>query len=283
MLLWFSYESSKGAAHAAGVRSMTTDGLFGLAGRTAVITGGARGIGRVAAEVFLQQGAEVIVTSRDAERAAAAERELSTSGTAHALVADLSSNAGVARFAQQVLDRFPAIHVLVNNAGMTWGAPLESYPAEAFSRVLQLDAVAPFQLVQALLAALSAASSAEDPARIINIGSIDGWSAGPFQNFGYGAAKAALHHLTIVLARELAPRHITVNCLALGPIQTKMTSSLLAAEGERLIRNNPLGRLGRPQDVCAPLLMLAGPGGAYLTGTVIPVDGGFAISRWCDG
>jgi NAD(P)-dependent dehydrogenase (short-subunit alcohol dehydrogenase family) len=262
---------------------MTPDDLFGLAGRTAVITGGTRGIGRVAAELFLQQGAEVIVTSREAGRAAAAQEELRVHGKAHALVADLSSAAGVAQFAGQVLELFPVVHVLVNNAGMTWGAPLESYPAEAFTRVLQLDAVAPFHLVQQLLSALTAAATPEDPARVINIGSIDGHSAGPFQNFGYGAAKAALHHLTAVLARELGPRHITVNCLALGPVLTRLTSSLLAAEGERLARSNPLGRLGRPEDVRAPLLLLAGPGGAYLTGTVIPVDGGFAISRWCEG
>ena len=121
------------------------------------------------------------------------------------------------------------------------------------------------------------------PARVINIGSIDGLSAGPFENYGYGAAKAALGHLTELLARELGSRHVTVNCLALGPILTKMTSALFDKEAERLTRNNPLGRLGRPWDVMAPLLMLAGPGGAYITGVTLPVDGGFAINRWCDG
>jgi NAD(P)-dependent dehydrogenase (short-subunit alcohol dehydrogenase family) len=261
---------------------MKVDDLFRLTGRVAVITGGARGVGRVAAETFLEQGAEVVVTSRDAERAAAAERELSALGKAHALVADLGSAAGVAALAEEVLGRFPVVHVLVNNAGMTWGAPFESYPADAFSRVLQLDAVAPFQLVQALLPALCAAGTPDDPARVISIGSIDGHSAGPFQNFGYAAAKAALHHLTAVLARELGSRHVAVNCLALGPVLTRLTAALLAAEGDRLVRNNPLGRLGKPEDIRAPLLMLAAPGGAYLTGAVIPVDGGFAISRWCD-
>lgn len=257
--------------------------LFGLTGRVAVITGGTRGVGRAAAEALLAHGAEVVVTSRDAERAAAAQHELSGTGKAHAVVADLSDADGVARFAAHVLERFPTVHVLVNNAGRTWGAPLEDYPPEAFLRVLQLDTVAPFQLVQALLPALSAAARPEDPARVINIGSVDGSSAGPFHNYGYGAAKAALHHLTGVLARELGARHIAVNCLALGPMLTRMTSALLDAERERLVRNNPLGRIGRPEDVQAPILLLAGPGGAYLTGAVIPVDGGFAVNRWCDG
>jgi NAD(P)-dependent dehydrogenase (short-subunit alcohol dehydrogenase family) len=261
----------------------SAEGLFGLTGRIAVITGGARGVGRAAAEAMLAHGAEVVVTSRDAGRAAAAEDELRTLGAAHAMVADLALPDGVARFAAQVLDRFPAVHVLVNNAGRTWGAPLEAYPADAFLRVLQLDTVAPFQLVQALLPALTAAARPDDPARVINIGSIDGSSAGPFHNYGYGAAKAALHHLTGVLARELGPRHVTVNCLALGPMLTRMTSALLDAERERLVRNNPLGRIGRPEDAAAPVLLLAGPGGAYLTGAVIPVDGGFAVNRWCDG
>lgn len=264
-------------------RPVSAGSLFGLAGRTAVITGGTRGVGRAAAEALLANGAEVVVTSRSAERAAAAQRELGELGKAHAVAADLGDAAGVADFAAYVLDHFPAVHVLVNNAGRTWGAPFEEYPAQAFLRVLQLDAVAPFHVVQALLPALTAAARPDDPARVINIGSIDGHSAGPFQNFGYGAAKAALHHLTRLLARELGPRHITVNCLALGPILTRMTAALLDAERERLVRNNPLGRIGRPQDVCAPVLLLAGPGGSYLTGTVIPVDGGFAINRWCDG
>jgi NAD(P)-dependent dehydrogenase (short-subunit alcohol dehydrogenase family) len=264
-------------------RPVSPEGLFGLAGRTAVITGGTRGVGRAAAEALLAHGAEVLVTSRDAGRAAAAQRALGELGKAHAVAADLGNPAGVARFAQHVLDRFPAVHVLVNNAGRTWGAPLEQYPPDAFLRVLQLDTVAPFQLVQALLPALTAAARRDDPARVINIGSIDGHSAGPFSNYGYAAAKAALHHLTGVLARELGPRHIAVNCLALGPMLTRMTAALLEAEHERLVRNNPLGRIGRPHDVCAPVLLLAGPGGGYLTGAVIPVDGGFAVNRWCDG
>jgi NAD(P)-dependent dehydrogenase (short-subunit alcohol dehydrogenase family) len=265
------------------IDSATAERLFDLSGRTIVITGGTRGIGRAAAELFLRQGAEVVVTSRHADQAASAEKELGGAGVAHGLVADLGSAEGVATFAALVVDKFPAVHVLINNAGKTWGEPFENYPADAFTRVLQIDVVAPFQLVQLLLPSLCAAASADDPARVINVGSIDGLSAGPFENYGYGAAKAALHHLTELLARELGPRHITVNCLALGPILTKMTSTLFATDGERLVRNNPLGRLGRPLDVLAPLLMLSGPGGGYITGVTIPVDGGFAVNRWCEG
>jgi NAD(P)-dependent dehydrogenase (short-subunit alcohol dehydrogenase family) len=265
------------------IDSATVARLFDLSGDTVVITGGTRGIGRVAAELFLRQGAEVVVTSRRGDSAATAEGELREVGVAHGRVADLSTADGVSSFANLILEEFPSIHVLINNAGKTWGEPFESYSADSFARVLQVDTVAPFQLVQALLPALSASATADDPARVINIGSIDGLSAGPFENYGYGAAKAALGHLTQLLARELGSRHITVNCLALGPILTKMTSTLFEKEGERLTRNNPLGRLGRPWDVMAPLLMLAGPGGAYVTGVTLPVDGGFAINRWCDG
>jgi NAD(P)-dependent dehydrogenase (short-subunit alcohol dehydrogenase family) len=264
------------------IDSATVENLFDLSGRTIVITGGTRGIGRAAAELFVRQGAEVVVTSRRLDEAARAETELRVAGNAHGLVADLGSTEGVSAFAALVIEAFPTVHVLINNAGKTWGEPFETYSADAFARVLQIDAVAPFQLVQLLLPALCAAASASDPARVINVGSIDGHSAGPFENYGYGAAKAALHHLTELLARELGPRHITVNCLALGPILTKMTSTLFATEGERLTRNNPLGRLGRPLDVLAPLLLLAGPGGSYITGVTIPVDGGFAINRWCE-
>ncbi|TDV56212.1 SDR family oxidoreductase [Actinophytocola oryzae] len=262
---------------------VSAESLFGLTGRTAVITGGTRGVGRAAAEALLGQGAEVMVTSRSADEAAAAQRELSELGKAHAVAADLGDQTGVTRFASEVLERFPQVHVLVNNAGRSWGAPFEDYPAGAFTKLLQLNTVAPFHLVQALLPALTAAATEEDPARVINIGSIDGHAVGPFQNYGYATAKAALHHLTRVLARELGPRHITVNCLALGPILTRLTSVLLDAEGERMVRNNPLGRIGRLRDVCAPVLLLAGPGGSYLTGAVLPVDGGYAVSRWCDG
>jgi NAD(P)-dependent dehydrogenase (short-subunit alcohol dehydrogenase family) len=265
------------------IDSGTVARLFDLSGHTVVITGGTRGIGRVAAELFLRQGAEVVVTSRQADSAARAEKELGELGAARGLVADLSTIEGVSSFAADVLKEFPAIHVLINNAGKTWGEPFATYSADSFARVLQVDTVAPFQLVQELLPALSASATADDPARVINIGSIDGLSAGPFENYGYGAAKAALGHLTELLARELGSRHVTVNCLALGPILTKMTSALFDKEAERLTRNNPLGRLGRPWDVMAPLLMLAGPGGAYITGVTLPVDGGFAINRWCDG
>jgi NAD(P)-dependent dehydrogenase (short-subunit alcohol dehydrogenase family) len=256
--------------------------LFGLTGKLALITGGTKGIGALAAQTFLRQGAEVVITSRRQDAADEAARSLSALGPVHGLVADLSDPDGARRLGHAVRERWDAVHILVNNAGATWGAPLRSYPPAAWAKVMQLDVAAPFQVVQQLLDLLESAAEPADPARVINIGSIDGHSAGPFENYAYGAAKAGLLHLTHLLARELGPRRVTVNCLALGPVRTKMTAALFDTSGPAMIASNPLGRLGELRDVAAPLLLLAGPGGSYITGAVLPVDGGFGISRWCE-
>jgi NAD(P)-dependent dehydrogenase (short-subunit alcohol dehydrogenase family) len=256
--------------------------LFGLTGKRALVTGGTRGVGRTMAEALLRQGAQVIITSRDAAHASEAAAELAEGGQAQGVRADLSAPGGAAALAREVAERFPDLHILVNNAGTTWGAPFESYPAEAWQKVLHLDTAVPFLLVQSLLPLLAKAARDDDPARVVNIGSIDGQSAGPFDNFAYGVAKAGLSHLTQLLARELGPRRITVNCIAPGPIRTKMTARLLDMSAGSLVASNPLGRVGELDDLIAPLLLFAGRGGAYLTGVVLPVDGGFAINRWCE-
>jgi NAD(P)-dependent dehydrogenase (short-subunit alcohol dehydrogenase family) len=280
--LFVVHKRSLGEVVVPDVTAQALTELFGLTGKRALVTGGTRGIGRMAAEALLRQGAEVVITSRDGIQAADTAAELAESGHAYGIQADLSTPGGVAALARSVADRFPALDILVNNAGTTWGAPFESYPAEAWPKLLHLNATAPFLLVQGLLPLLVRAASDTDPARVVNIGSIDGHSAGPFDNFAYGVAKAGLEHLTQLLARELGPRRITVNCLAPGPIRTKMTERLLDRSGETLIANNPLGRVGDLNDLIAPLLLFTGRGGAYLTGVVLPVDGGFAINRWCE-
>ena len=201
--------------------------LFDLSGKTAVVTGGSRGIGLMIARGLLQAGARVYISSRKADACAEAAKELSEHGPVHAIPADLSAEPECLRLATEVGERERAVHVLVNNAGATWGAPLADYPAAAWDKVVDLNLKTPFFLTRAFLPLLEAAGTEEDPARIINIGSIDGLRVPPFPTYAYSASKAGLHHLTRVLARELGPRRITVNAVAPGPFESKMMAATL--------------------------------------------------------
>lgn len=257
-------------------REHTVDELFSVAGKSVLITGGARGLGAAFARAFLDRGAHVLVTSRKSSEDDANElRDL-----CDIITADLSRDDDIDRLGREVLDRTDRVDVLVNNAGATWGAPFESYPRSAWTRVLDLDVAAPFKVTQVLLPLLEKASQANPPARVINIGSIDGHAVGRFNNYAYGAAKAGIHHLTRVLALELGGRAITVNCVAPGPVRTKMTETLFEGDTPPLARANPMGRLGEVDDVIGTLLFLASSASNYVTGAVIPVDGGFALSPW---
>jgi NAD(P)-dependent dehydrogenase (short-subunit alcohol dehydrogenase family) len=262
-----------------GSSEMTASGLFSLSGKTALVTGGARGVGLMCARALLDHGASVIITSRRPEAGEAARGELAPHGPCEHIAADLSQIEGITRLSEALRERIAALHILVNNAGVTWGAPFEDYPAEAWARVLQLDVAAPFELVQATADLLRAGSRDGDPARVVNIGSVDGHAVSRFENFAYPPAKAALHHLTRLLALRLAPDNITVNCIAPGPIATKMTAGLLA-EYPEVVARNPLGRLAEADDIAGALVYLTARAGAYVTGAVIPVDGGFAIPVW---
>jgi NAD(P)-dependent dehydrogenase (short-subunit alcohol dehydrogenase family) len=254
--------------------------LFDLSGKMAVVTGGARGVGRLCAEGLLDHGASVVITSRDAEAGEAARRELAERGPCDLVTVDLAAPDGVAALAGELAGRLDSVHILVNNAGVTWGAPYAEYPASAWRRVLDLDVAVPFQLVQATTGLLAAGATAEDPARVVNMGSIDGEAVGTFDNFAYSAAKAGIHHLTRVLARRLGPLHITVNALAPGPVRTKMTAELLEGSEQRLVAATPLGRLVEADDITGALVFLAARSGSFVTGAVIPVDGGAAIATW---
>jgi NAD(P)-dependent dehydrogenase (short-subunit alcohol dehydrogenase family) len=164
--------------------------------------------------------------------------------------------------------------VLVNNAGATWGAPLAEFPASAWDRALDLNLKAPFYLTRAFLPLLEAAATTDDPARVINVGSIDGLRVPELPTYSYSASKAGLHQLTRVLARELGPRHITVNAVAPGPFESKMMAATLAESGDEIAASSPLGRIGRPDDMAGVAIFLSSRAGAYVTGAVIPVDGG---------
>jgi NAD(P)-dependent dehydrogenase (short-subunit alcohol dehydrogenase family) len=257
-----------------------TTGLFSLERKTALVTGGARGLGFACALALLQAGARVIITARKREAAEEAARQLSGTGPCEPAVADLASSEGAAALGDDVSRRHDGIDILVNNAGATWGAPLESFPPEAWTKVLQVNVAAPFQVIQSMLGLLERGATPDDPARVVNIGSVEGHAAGRYDNFSYGASKAALHHLTRVLAHRLAPRSITVNCVAPGPIRTHMTAAVLDRDETAIVAATPLRRLPDPADVGAAVVYLAAPAAAAVTGCVIPVDGGLAINTW---
>ena len=249
--------------------------LFDLSGKVAVVTGGTRGIGMMMARGLLQAGASVYISSRKPEAGDAAAGELSQYGTVLSVPADLSREEECQRLAAEVGRFEEGIHVLVNNAGANWGAPLEEFPAHGWDKVVDLNLKTPFYLTRAFLPLLEADGTADDPARVINVGSIDGLRV-PYEypTYSYSASKAGLHQLTRVLARELGPRHITVNAVAPGPFESKMMAATLAARGDEIAASSPLGRIGRADDMAGVAVFLSGRGSAYITGAVIPVDGG---------
>ncbi len=251
-------------------------GLFDVAGKTALVTGGSRGIGLMIARGLVTAGASVIVSSRKQADIEEAAEELSALGECEAIVGDISSPEGAGELARATRERFPSLDILVNNAGAVWGAPLEEFPASGWDRVMHTNVEGVFHLTIGLLDALRATASAEEPARVINIGSIDGLRAPGVENYSYSASKAAVHMLTRHLAKRLAAEHITVNAIAPGPFESKMMAFALEDPESRsaIEQGVPLGRIGRPDDVAGLTLFLASRAGAYLTGTVIPLDGG---------
>ena len=250
--------------------------LFDVAGKTAVVTGGGRGIGLMISRGLVQAGVRVVIASRKAEDLEAAAAELRTFGDCEAIPADLSTPEGAGALAEAVRARFDALHILVNNSGATWGAPLEEFPASGWDRVINTNLEGVFHLTVRLLPALRAAASEDDPARVINIGSIDGIRVPAVENYSYSASKAAVHMLTRHLARRLASEQITVNAIAPGPFQSKMMAFMLDTPEKRaeVARMVPLGRIGRPDDAAGLTVFLASRAGSYLTGAVIPLDGG---------
>jgi NAD(P)-dependent dehydrogenase (short-subunit alcohol dehydrogenase family) len=250
--------------------------LFDVAGKTALVTGGSRGIGLMIARGLAAAGVRVIVSSRkvrDLEEAAAEVQKL---GECEAIPADLSTAEGARALAEEVSSRHERLEILVNNAGATWGAPLEEFPASGWDRVMHTNVEGIFYLTVGLLPALRAAASGEDPARVVNIGSVDGLRVPLTQNYSYSAAKAAVHMLTRHLAKELARDNITVNAIAPGPFESKMTAFMFATdEGRQAIEQMvPLHRAGRQDDAAGLVQFLSSRAGSYLTGTVIPLDGG---------
>jgi NAD(P)-dependent dehydrogenase (short-subunit alcohol dehydrogenase family) len=250
--------------------------LFSIEGKTALVTGGSRGIGLMIARGYVEAGARVYVSSRKQQVCDEVAAELSKIGTCISLPADLGSQQECDRLAGELAEREPALHILVNNAGANWGAPLADYPDAAWDKVLALNLKAVFHLTRALAPLLEKAATAADPARVINVGSIDGIKPPSLETWAYSSSKAGVHMLTRTLAKTLAPRKITVNAVAPGPFESKMMAATLERFGEAIAETNPLGRIGEPDDMVGVAIYLASRASSYVTGVVIPVDGGIS-------
>lgn len=253
--------------------------LFHIEGKTALITGGTRGIGFMIAQGLVQMGVKTYVTSRKAETCREAEAELRKAGQAYAIPADVADADQVAALAAEISGREDKLHILVNNAGTSWGEPFDRFPQSGWDKVMHLNLGAIFFLTQKLAPLLRNAATSDDPARVINIGSVDGLTAPAVENYPYSASKAAVHHLTRHLARFLAESHINVNAIAPGPFPTKMTEWLLQEHGEEINSMIPRRRTGTPGDAAGAAIFLASPASSYITGAVIPLDGGFSTTR----
>jgi NAD(P)-dependent dehydrogenase (short-subunit alcohol dehydrogenase family) len=255
----------------------STRDLFSIAGKTALVTGGSRGIGLMIARGYVEAGAKVYISSRKAEVCEKVAAELSSVGTCVALPADLSTEAECRRLADEIEAREDGLDILVNNAGATWGMPLADFDEAAWERVLAINVKGVFHLTKFLTPLLEAAGTQDEPSRVINIGSIDGLRVPALETYAYSSSKAAVHMLTRHLARRLAPL-VTVNAIAPGPFESKMMAATLDAFGEQIAASAPLKRIGRPDDMAGTAIFLASRAGAYLTGAIIPVDGGFTVT-----
>ncbi|HUX04199.1 MAG TPA: SDR family oxidoreductase [Acidimicrobiales bacterium] len=249
--------------------------LFDVSAKTVLVTGGSRGIGEMIARGFVDAGAQVYISSRKADACTALAEELSALGSCVALPANLATEAGCRRLADELGEREQHLDVLVNNAGATWGAAMADYDEAAFERVLALNVKGVFHLTKFLRPLLEAAGSAEAPSRVINIGSIDGLHVPSMETYAYSASKAAVHHLTRHLAKALAPT-VTVNAIAPGPFESKMMHATLEAFGGEIAQSAPMKRIGRPSDMAGAAIFLASPAASYITGAILPVDGGIA-------
>ncbi|KAF2133837.1 NAD(P)-binding protein [Dothidotthia symphoricarpi CBS 119687] len=259
---------------------MENSALFDVKGKVVLVTGGAKGIGRMISEGFVQNGATVYVSSRDAKACEQACKELNALGKGKAdfIAADLYKEESYKKVAEEIKKREGKLHVLVNNSGSNWGESYDTYPGTAWDRVITLNLKSVFQLTQAVTPLLEAASTKDEPARVINIGSVDGLRVPELETFAYSASKAGLHHLSRVLASHLGKRGITSNTVACGPFQSKMMKATLEQFKDVIEANVPMGRIGSPEDVAGTCIFLSSRAGAWVNGATIALDGGTLIS-----
>lgn len=253
--------------------------LFALEGKTALVTGGCRGIGRMMAEGLLRAGASVWITGRDGDFVAAAVEEMSEIGSCVGVIAELSDKQGITDLAVEMAELAPVLNVLVNNAAVYAVSPLEETDYDSFNQLLQLNTSAAFELTRQLLPALKRASQPKDPARVINISSNIALTHCSWHSWGYATAKNALQHLTVMLASELTSQGINVNAIAPGTFDTRMLDGWRDENGNFDISNAgiPVGRFGEAEDMQGIVTLLCARGGAFISGAVIPVDGASAV------
>ena len=253
--------------------------LFSLAGRTALVTGGSRGIGRMIAAGLLAQGARVYISSRKAEACDKVAGELGASaGECFSLPADVSTLDGMNALAAAYAERETKLDILVNNAGAAWGEPFDTFPEKGWDKVVDLNLKTPFFLTQALVGALRAAASADRPAKVINVASIDGISVNPQETYSYAASKAGLIQLTRRMALRLAPEHIVVSGIAPGAFASEMNRDA-RDRGDEVAKRIPARRIGRDDDMAGAAIYLASRAGDYVCGSTLVVDGGVTHAR----
>ena len=269
--------------------NFTVGDLFSLAGKTALVTGGSSGIGLNLAKGLLQNGVRVVIASRKQEKCDMALQELGELGDVAAFAADVTIPHDRASLLEFCGEQLGSLSILINNAGSNWAAQLSDYPDDGFDKVVRTNLNAVFSLTRDAVPLLELAASAEDPARIINIGSMDGLQVPIVQRvptFAYSASKAALHHLTRTLAVDLGPRNITVNAVAPGFFESRMTDYVFENYLSDIEDECPLHRIGKAQELVGIVAYLASRAGSYTNGTVIPVDGGTSVSKgkrsWMD-
>jgi len=259
------------------------DGLFSVHGKVALVTGGSRGIGEMISAGLLAQGARVYISARKAAVCEATAKRLAADygGECTALPADLSRLDGVESLAHALAERETRLDILVNNAGASWGEKFEAFPESGWDKVMDTNVKAVFFLTQKLMPLLRAAAAGPSPARVVNIGSIDGLKNSRFDAWSYGASKAAVHHLTRFMAGKLTGERILCNAIAPGPYPTWMLSTGVGFGGETedvdwasVGKDNPSGRVGTPQDIAGLVTFLCSRAGEYVVGQVIASDGG---------
>lgn len=247
--------------------------LFNLEGKTAVVTGGSRGIGGMIARGFVENGVKTYITSRKEEELRATEAELNELGTCIGIPSDLSTQQGVEAFAAAIAEREATLDILINNAGASWGASIDEFPEKGWDKIMDLNVKSLFFLTQMLLPQLRAAANPEDPSRVVNIGSINGLTYSALQNYSYTASKAAVHHMSRQMAADLARDNVNVNIIAPGFFPSKMTAHMLEHEAE-MVKHIPRGRLGSPEDAAGAAIFLCSRASAWVTGNTLVVDGG---------
>ena len=253
--------------------------LFDIAGKVALVTGGSRGIGEMIAEGFVKNGAKTFITSRKADQCDETAKRLSKFGECTSIPADLTNSNEIKKVKSKVESETNTLNILVNNAGAVWAADFDNFPENGWDKVMDTNVKAMFFLTQQFIKLLEENGTNEDPSRIINIGSIDGLGIPRAETYSYPASKAAVHHLTKVMANRLAERNINVNAIAAGPFESQMMKSTLKSFSEEIINSVPRKRIGKPEDMAGASIFLSSKASAYITGIVMPVDGGSLIAR----